>query len=169
MKGPKDFEVRRSRSSDLAALDTLFAASYPKLLKADYPPSVLVTALPLISRAQPGLLTSPTYFVAEDQEGRIIGAGGWTKARPQGGRRRGVGHVRHVVTDHRCLRNGVARGIMEQIIDTAQGLGIGRLDCQSTRTAVPFYTACGFQALGEIEVTLRPGIAFPAVAMARNL
>ena len=47
--------VRPAERSDMAAVDALLARSYPRLLKPDYPPSVLVTALPLISRAQPAL------------------------------------------------------------------------------------------------------------------
>ena len=42
----------------------------------------LVTALPLISRARPDLLSSRSYFVVEDAEGRIFGAGGWTAHSP---------------------------------------------------------------------------------------
>jgi len=57
--------IRPSTSADLAAVDALLARVYPRLLKADNPPSVLVTALPLISRAQPGLLRCGTYSVAE--------------------------------------------------------------------------------------------------------
>jgi hypothetical protein len=41
-------------------------------------------------------------------------------------------------------------------------------DCLATRTAVPFYRALGFAELGPAEVTLAPGIVFPAVRMARR-
>ena len=68
------FQIRPSRDSDLAAVDALLARSYPKLLKADYPPSVLVTALPIISRARPELVGCGSYYVAEE-EGRSIGVG----------------------------------------------------------------------------------------------
>lgn len=59
-----DFIVRSAAKGDIAAVDALLARTYPRLLKPDYPPSVLVTALPLISRAQPALVTSGTYYVA---------------------------------------------------------------------------------------------------------
>lgn len=157
--------VRPARPGDLAALDALFARAYPKLLKADYPPSVLVTALPLISRAQPALLSSGTFFVAETRSGGIIGAGGWTPRAGLGG----VGDIRHVVTDDRALRQGVARAVMETVFDTARAAGIGLLDCKATRTAVPFYMAMGFAPLGPIDVQLRPGIVFPAIQMQRRL
>ncbi len=58
---------------------------------------------------------------------------------------------------------------MTHILDTARAAGIRHLQCQSTRTAVPFYTACGFRELGPVEVPLAPGITFPAVAMERGL
>ena len=41
----EELTVRVAHPGDLAALDALFARTYPSLLKHDYPPSVLVTAL----------------------------------------------------------------------------------------------------------------------------
>ena len=161
--------LRTAEPGDLAALDLLFQRSYTRLLKADYPPSVLVTAVPIIARAQPALLASGSFFVVEDGTG-IVGAGGWTMQAP-GARpgARGVGHVRHVATDPGALRRGVGRMLMEHVLLHAKASGIAQMRCQSTRTAVPFYSAMGFQTLGEIVVPLRGGIDFPAVAMERML
>lgn len=157
--------IRVAARADIAAVDALLARSYPALLKADYPPSVLVTALPLISRAQPGLVTCGTYYVG-DAGGKIVCAGGWTRAAPgQGGGDAGLGHIRHVVTDHRRTRQGHGRALMAHILKTAQAAGIRRMMCYSTRTAEPFYREMGFRALAPMEVTLRPGISFPAVRM----
>lgn len=155
--------VRVAARGDMAALDALYARSYPKLLKADYPPSVLVTVLPLISKVQPGLVASGTYFVAE-LAGAIVGAGGWTPHR-----RGDVGEVRHVVTDDRHVRRGVGRALMAHVFDTASAAGLRRLSCRATRTAVPFYQAMGFVTLGPIEVPMGPGISFPAIQMQRML
>jgi GNAT superfamily N-acetyltransferase len=149
----------------MAAVDALLARSYPRLLKPDYPPSVLVTALPIISRARPELLASGTYFLAEAEDGAVIGAGGWTRDR----RNARVGHIRHLVTDHRKVRKGVGRALMNHIFETAKAGGIAGLECQATRTAVPFYRAMGFATVRDIKVDLRPGIVFPAVLMRRRL
>lgn len=157
--------VRVARPGDLAVLDAMMARSYPKLLKADYPPSVLVTALPLISRAQPRLLASGSYYVCEAEGGEILGAGGWT---PVPGTR-DLGDVRHVATDDRHTRRGVARAILLHVFATAHAGGIRRLQCKATRTAVPFYRAMGFVEQGGLEIELRPGIHFPAIAMSRGL
>ncbi|MEM6373342.1 MAG: GNAT family N-acetyltransferase [Pseudomonadota bacterium] len=156
--------IRPTTRHDLAAVDALLARTYPKLLKADYPPSVLVTALPIISRAQPHLLTCGTYYVVED-DGVILGAGGWTRDRSDPER----GHIRHVVTDDRALRRGVARRLMAHCFDRARSAGITQMECWATRTAVPFYEAVGFCQDGLIDVPLGAGITFPSVRMMRAL
>lgn len=156
--------IRTATRSDLAAVDALLARSYPRLLKADYPPSVLVTALPLISKAQPRLLASGTYYVAE-LDGVIVGAGGWTRDR----RRRDTGHIRHVVTDADHVRKGIGRALMRHILEQAARAGLRRMECWSTRTAVAFYAAMGFAEVGPMVVELAPGISFPAVRMVRRL
>lgn len=164
--------VRIASPADTAAVDALLARSYPILLKADYPPSVMVTAVPMIARARPELLASGTYFVAVDGEGTIVGAGGWTARGRSGDVTRHVGDVRHVVTDASVLRRGVGQAILARVIETARASGIHSLACLSTRTAVPFYRAQGFQnsgPLSEVLIPLAPGIAFPAVPMSRGL
>lgn len=179
--------LRRARMTDLAAVDRLLQRSYPRLLKADYPPSTLVLCLPIIARAKPDLLQSGRYFVAEDEEGRIVGAGGWSGALPQGsvaGRATdevsggegaldaagvGIGHVRHVAVDPDRLRNGIGRAVLGEVFVDALRHGIRWLDCLSTRTAVPFYQSLGFRVLHEVEIGLAPGIVFPAIRMMRQI
>ena len=78
------FRIRTAVISDIGAIDGILQRCYPRLLKADYPPSVLATALPRMTQAQPKLIMSGTYFVAEDRDGVLIGAGGWTAAIPGG-------------------------------------------------------------------------------------
>ena len=157
-------QIRPSTKADLAAVDALLARTYPKLLKADYPPSVLVTALPVISRAQPDLLICGTYYVVEDG-GVILGAGGWTPDKND----HTLGHIRHVVTDDRAVRRGVGRMVLTHSFEMARGAGITRMECWATRTAVPCYAAVGFEEVGPIDVTLAGGISFPSIRMLRDV
>ncbi|PWE33885.1 GNAT family N-acetyltransferase [Maritimibacter sp. 55A14] len=167
---PRTLILRTALPTDLPAIDGLLARSYPALLKADYPPSVLVTALPIIARANPALVASGTYYLVADAGGAVLGAGGWSFAAPQGGRADGsTAHVRHVATDPAALRRGVGRMLMAAAVAAARRAGAERLECQSTLMAVPFYAAMGLETLGEITVRLRPGIDFPAVRMQRAL
>ena len=161
--------IRPSTRADMAAVDALLATSYPALLKADYAPSVLVTALPIISRARPELLVCGTYYAAL-RAGQIVGAGGWTRAAPEGAKTAlETAHVRHFVTDHRATRQGIASALMQHCLGQARAAGVVRMVCQATRTALPFYQQMGFVAHREIEVPLDAGITFPAVQMERYL
>ena len=161
--------VRPSTRADIGAIDALLGRSYPQLLKADYPPSALVTVLPLMTRAQPGLVASGRYFVAEEA-GRVLGAGGWSEALPGGGAPiAGRANIRHVATDPEALGRGVGRAIVEAALAQAREAGMTWVHCISTLTAVPFYRALGFEEMGPMTLQMRPGIDFAAVAMRRDL
>lgn len=155
--------VRVAGADDVSGVDALLQRSYPRLLKADYPPSVMVTAVPLISRAKVALVCCGTYYVAEDIDGRIIGAGGWTPKRHAPG----VADIRHVATDPDTVRRGVGRALLGRILSDAEAAGVVRFDCLSTRTAVPFYRSLGFTVMSEVSLQLAKAIAFPAVQMQR--
>jgi GNAT superfamily N-acetyltransferase len=157
--------LRSATGRDFQAVDTLLARSYPRLLRNDYAPSVMVTAVPLIARANPALVRSGTYYVAETSDGEIIGAGGWSFASSN----RAVAEVRHLVVDWRRQRQGIGRRLMMGIFAEAQLQGVRRFEARATRTAVSFYEAMGFESLGQMIVPLRPGIDFPAVMMRRFL
>ena len=160
--------VRRATREDIGAVDALLRRSYGPLLRADYPPSTLVLALPQMARAQPKLLASGRYFLAEE-EGEVLGAGGWSPEAPGGGRVvPGLGHVRHVATDARAVRRGVGRAVMERVFAQARAERTARLSSLSTLTAVPFYEALGFRPLRRVTLHFG-GAPFAAVEMERDL
>jgi len=161
------FFIRPAQRDDRDALNRLFSASYPELLPQDYDAEVLEGALPLITRAQDALLTSGTYFLAECAEtDEVVGAGGWTDFGPlRGAGDAHQGHVRHVATRADWLRRGVAKALIEVTLASAGAHGMTKLSCMSTHTARAFYRMMGFSEQGEVELTLAPGVHFPAVQM----
>ena len=162
--------LRTAVPSDLSGIDRLLGRSYPRLLAPDYPPSALVLAVPRFARAQPELLASGRYFVAEDAQGRILAAGGWSRRNPSGGPvGEATAHVRHVATDPDAVRQGLGRLVMERVMADTRGAEIRWLDCLSTRTAVPFYRALGFRAVHPQDLSLGPGIVFPVMRMLIDL
>jgi GNAT superfamily N-acetyltransferase len=157
--------LRVATDADLTAVSDLLARSYPRLLKPDYPSSVMVTAVPLISRVNPGLVTSGRYYVAALAGHGVVGAGGWSGHSRANGR----AELRHLVTDPRFTRRGIARRIVLSALNAASTQQFGTMRCLATRTAVPFYTAMGFSVIGPLDIGLAPGITFPVVQMTRPI
>ena len=158
--------IKTATLADLSVVEELLRKSYPVLLKPDYKPSVLTMALPMITKANPRLLRSASYYIVRDSEGVAVGVGDWTWISPMGGAgRNDLAHVRHVATDHRRTRQGIGRKLMSHIYQRAYDAGARRMDCVSTVTAEPFYAAMGFQRIGGVELSLAPGIRFPATQM----
>ena len=48
--------LRLARPDDLTAVDDLLARSYPRLLKGDYPPSIMVGPMPAPTLAPPAVV-----------------------------------------------------------------------------------------------------------------
>ena len=156
--------IRKATLADLAVVDHLLGRSYPKLLASHYPPSTMVLAVPLMARAQPRLLRSGRYFLAE-YGGRVVGAGGYSIDSPSGAIVPGTMHVRHVATDPSMARRGVARALLAHVLAVARQEGAASFDCISTRNAEVFYTAMGFLPVAPVTLNLGPGIEFPAIHM----
>lgn len=142
------------------------AASYGTLLKGFYDADILANAVPYMSKAQPALLTSGTYYIIKS--GAIAGAcGGWTNAVPGGLGRpdRTIAHIRHVATHPDHLRKGLARKLMEQCFFDAKAAGALQFSCFSSLAAVTFYESVGFSTVQEKSVDFTADISFPMMEM----
>lgn len=165
-----DIVVRPAGPKDIPALDAMLFRAFDTLLRPDYPADVLERAVPMMGKARVDLVVSGSYFVATDGKRRILGAGGWTAVPPHGGETAAhVGNVRHFGVDPAAARRGVASALMARVIKDAARHGVTLLDCMSTRSAVRFYAAMGFEAVGEAEVMLSKDVAFPVIRMQRRV
>src|SRR6266404_5267820 len=93
------YPIRIAGPPDLDAVGALLVASYSSLLATRYESDMLRRVLPFITKAQPALLASGTYYVAESEPGNLVGCGGWTTSRPGTGEIiEGEAHIRHFAT-----------------------------------------------------------------------
>ncbi len=161
--------VRVATPDDSDAVAAVLLASYPVLMAPAYPPDILRPALSLMTRPNPALLACGTFFVAEE-DGIVLGCGGWTPGRPDiapaaDGVR--IGHIRQFAVRADRLRRGVGRALIEHTIHDAARAGIEQLDCASSLVAVEFYRSAGFVELGRETINLVPGVPIETVAMKR--
>ena len=161
---------RPSTPEDMDAVQAVLLASYPVFMAPLYDASVLSTALPVITRAQPALVASGTYWVGE-RAGQVLAVGGWTQAAP--GRAdavvEGLGHVRHVAVHPKAGGQGLGRALMGAVMAQARAQGMRRLRAWSTLNAVPFYRALGFEDPQPLSVLLGGGTVLPSMQLERAL
>ena len=163
-------KLRVTTEDDGELIGTLLRQSYPVLMRAAYPDSLLRLALPLMTRANPALLTSGTYYVATDEAGRAIGCGGWTLERPGSGElSEGLAHVRHFATHPECTGQGIGRAVYNRCEEHARSAGANRFECYSSLNAEGFYRAIGFSAHERFEATMGPDVRVPAVLMKKSI
>lgn len=163
------FAIRTSTLDDAAAVSELLNASYPVLMKSAYQPDVLAAALPSMTRSNPYLLASGTYFVAETQNGGLVSCGGWTRQVPGTEVIEGhTGHIRHFATHPDWIGQGIGRALYAACEAQAAATGIARFDCFASLNAEGFYAALGFERIGRIEIAM-PGVDFPGILMRRKL
>jgi GNAT superfamily N-acetyltransferase len=162
--------VRIARPSDSDAVSALLVASYSSVLTVRYDSETLGRALPLMTRANPTLLASGTYYVAEGEFANLVGCGGWTKARPGNGEIiEGEAHIRHFATHPDWVGRRVGTSLLARCFSESVALGIRKLHCFSTLNAERFYRASGFETIGPIDVPMGPNLTFPSILMRREL
>lgn len=162
----EDFQLRVANLKDAAAVEEVLKASYPVLMAVTYDEAVLTPVLELITKANISLLASGTYYVAEADDGLVVGCGGWTIEKPPGAddAGSGVGHLRHFGTNPSWTRRGIGRAIFRQCESDAKLVNVKELEVCSSLNAEQFYTALGFERIKIISVAIGPN-QFPSVLM----
>jgi GNAT superfamily N-acetyltransferase len=162
--------IRTASPQDGHSIQVLLEASYPTLFRPWYAEETLKVAIPLMTRANPLLLESGRYFVAETEEREIVGCGGWSPERPGSGEtEHGLGHVRHFATHPDRIRKGIGRALLTHSIESARAEGVVRLECNSSLAAEKFYRTLGFETVGPVEVDMGHGVRFPGIIMRMDL
>ena len=84
MSNSAGFRVRTASPEDAEAVRALLHASYQSLMALGYEPVLFARALPILTKANPVLLSCGTWYVVEMPvaDGALIGCGGWTRQRP---------------------------------------------------------------------------------------
>jgi N-acetylglutamate synthase-like GNAT family acetyltransferase len=128
MIDPLSYQIRTAKPSDLDAVSALLLTSYSTFLTARYDGDLLRHALPFITKAQPTLLASDTYYVAETGLGSLVGCGGWTAAHPKSGEIiEREAHIRHFATHPEWARRGVGTSLLDRCFSHARLLAMRKL------------------------------------------
>lgn len=162
--------IRMATLHDGDGVTGLLGLSYPTLMRDAYDDAVLDSVLPWMTVAQPALLRSGSYYVAEATAGIIVGCGGWTKERPGSGKvRPRLGHIRHFAVHPDWTRQRIGQRIYARCVEQAKSSGIETFECYSSLNGEAFYAALGFESTGRIDVEMSGGVMFPGIRMLADI
>ncbi|MCY0094070.1 GNAT family N-acetyltransferase [Hoeflea ulvae] len=159
-------KVRLATAADEMDVTAVLTASYTRLWQGHYAASDLEILLPLVTRAQPQLLSSGRFFVAL-ADGELAGCGGWSLAAPgtSGRVTPGCGHVRHFAVHPDHLRKGVGRALYTACLSQARDQGCSRMEAWSSLQAVPFYERLGFRVIEHFTIDFPGDVGLASVRM----
>ncbi|MEK7722964.1 MAG: GNAT family N-acetyltransferase, partial [Acidobacteriota bacterium] len=73
------FVIRKATLADETAIKDLIAESVKGLSREDYNEKQIELSIQTVFGVDTELIKDKTYFVAEDEKGKIVGCGGWSK------------------------------------------------------------------------------------------
>jgi GNAT superfamily N-acetyltransferase len=128
------------------------------------------------------LIIDGTYFVAEE-EGRIVGSGGWSKRSTLFGGdqfkgsepdplldpKRNPARIRAFYVHPECSRRGIGRQILAACEDAIRQAGFKRIELMATLPGEPLYSALGYVRVRPEEMTMPDGVSISGFVMEKNL
>ena len=165
-----DYVIRVATPNDAERVRRLLEASYPPLMASAYDERMLAPALKVMTKPNPSLLASGTFYLAESSDHGVVGCGGWTHERPGTTLAEPrLAHIRHFATDPSWTRRGIGRAIFDRCESAARLVGVHAFECYSSLNAERFYSALWFRRVRELTLELTPDVALPCVVMLREL
>src|SRR5512142_955153 len=172
------FTLRRAVRSDVAPLRELIPLSVRALSADRYSEEQIEAAISQIFGVDTALIDDGTYFAAE-AEGRLAGAGGWSRRRKLFGGDRWKGNapddlldpakeaarIRAFYVHPAWARRGIGRAILLRCEEEARAEGFRRAELLATLPGVPLYAAMGYETIEPSNVAMRGGLVLPGFRM----
>uniref|UniRef100_Q01V52 Acetyltransferase, GNAT family n=1 Tax=Solibacter usitatus (strain Ellin6076) TaxID=234267 RepID=Q01V52_SOLUE len=173
----REFTLRKAVPEDVGSLRALIDRSVRGLQAGDYTASQIEESLRSVYGVDTQLIADGTYFVVE-QDGAIVGCGGWSKRKTLYGGDQFDGRedslldpvcdaakIRAFFVDPAWARRGIGAMLLEACEGTAVAAGFRRLEMGATLTGVAFYRAKGYRSAEEIGVAMPNGESLRIVRM----
>jgi GNAT superfamily N-acetyltransferase len=173
--------LRAATLEDRAVLRDLIARSARQLSTADYSPEQVEGALCGAFGVDSQLIRDGTFFVVEE-EGVIVGCGGWSYRRTLFGGdsrperdaaeldpRTDAAKIRAFFVDPAHARRGIGTLLLDRCESEARGRGFRRAEMMATVPGVRLYAARGYVATGTVSYEVAPGLPIEFVPMCKQI
>ena len=173
--------LRVARLEDEPALRELIACSIRALGAADYSPAQIEAALQGAFGVDTTVIRDGTYFIAEADDGTVVGCGGWSRRRTLFGSdtradrdeswldpATEAAKIRAFFVDPAHARHGLGRAILERSESEAMRAGFTAFDLMATLPGVRFYQKYGYLPADPISHPLPGGLSIRFVPMRKR-
>jgi N-acetylglutamate synthase-like GNAT family acetyltransferase len=175
------YSIRQATLADRPAIEQLIIASARGLSRADYSEQQIEGAIKTVFGVDTNLILDGTYLVA-DNDGELIGCGGWSKRRTLFGGdqyetrdaaeldpKTEAAKIRAFFIHPEHARKGIARAILDVCEAEAKAAGFQSLELMSTLPGIKLYRACGYEGNERVELEVGEGLTLGLVPMRKHL
>jgi len=175
------WKPRLATERDIAAIEALIPVSVRTLQAPYYTGAQMDAAIGPVFGVDRQLIRDGSYFVVEE-DGQVIGCGGWSRRASLCGSDRGRGpdeaeldpavdpaRIRAFFVHPRWARRGIGRSLMAACEAAIAVAGFRTVVIMSTLAGEPLYAAHGYRVTERSEAELAGGLSLPVVRMERTL
>ena len=170
---------RLATRADLPALEALMHAAIRELIGPLLDPPRLEASFEIMG-VDSRLIDDGTYYVLEDDCGRLLACGGWSRRATRFGGDHSAGRdarlldpaheparIRAMYTDPSFARRGLGRQVLALCEDAARAAGFKRVALVATVAGEPLYRAAGYEVDRRIDVPTTRGVTVPCAEMSK--
>ena len=178
-----NYRIRKATLADRAEIENLIAESVRGLSREDYDERQIELSIKTVFGVDTELIADKTYFVAESENGKIVGCGGWSKRRTLYGAsvyehsrdsaelnpETDAAKIRAFFIHPNYARKGIGKAILEACELEAKAHGFTSAEMMATLPGVKLYAVCGYGGDEEVKVPVGDNIDIICVKMRKNL
>jgi N-acetylglutamate synthase-like GNAT family acetyltransferase len=177
-----DLTIRLATEADIPAIQALIGESVSGLSSQFYSSRQIASALSHVFGVDSQLISDRTYYVASI-EGRIVGAGGWSKRKTLFGGDQlkseetdalldpgeHAARIRAFYVHPAWSRRGIGSRILQACEHAAASAGFSKIELVATLPGEPLYLAKGYKKMEAINLETPDGESLPAFRMTKTL
>ncbi len=182
LKQTMNFKYRKASFDDIKELEKLIEISAKSINSSFYTKSEINAALGNAWTVDRQLIIDKTYWLVENEKGKIIGCGGWSKRKLLFGKSESLNldkielkpdfepaRIRAFFVHPEYKRMGIGKELLKICEKEAVLQGFKSLELVATLSGEKLYSANGYIEIKRYEVELGNGIANKVVSMKKVL
>ena len=177
------YSLRKARHEDEAAIASVISASVRGLAVGYYDEKEIELSISSVFGVDKDLIEDGTYFAVVDDDGKVVGCGGWSRRRTLYGASKytasrddaflnpniDVAKIRAFFVHPDAARQGIGRAILAACEAEARSAGFKSAEMMATLPGVPLYSACGYQQSERVDVPVGDGRNIECIKMFKAL